>query len=274
MPELPEVETVVRGLREPLIGRTFVSVWYERAKVIQIPSPDEFVGRIVGQKVQAIERRAKYIVCQLDHDYLLLHLRMTGRLYVVDTAYSDENDRWLRLRMGLDNGEELRFSDSRRFGRVYLTTDPQKEVFSNIGPEPLADAFTAAEFAARLRLRGKAIKPLLLDQAFLAGVGNIYADESLFRAKIHPLRAANSLTAFETGELHRAIRSVLSESIEHEGASVNWYRKPDGTQGTTQHYLYVYDRDGEPCRVCGSPIERMVVGQRGTHFCPNCQPKG
>ena len=274
MPELPEVETVVRGLRVPLIGRTCTEVWYERAKVIHTPSADDFAARIAGQTVRAITRRAKYIICHLDHDYLLIHLRMTGRLYVVDKDHTEKDDRWLRLRIGLENGQELRFSDARRFGRVYLTANPDQEVFANIGPEPFAEDFTPIVFKERLQRRNKAIKSLLLDQAFLAGVGNIYADEALFRANIHPLRSASSLSDDEIALLHSAIIDVLRAGIEYEGASVNWYRKPDGTQGESQKHLYVYDREGLPCLVCGTPIEKIRVAQRGTHFCLNCQSKG
>jgi len=274
MPELPEVETVVRGLRAPLIGRTFSDVWYDRANVIQTPSPEEFIARIAGQTVRSISRRAKYIMCHLDHDDLLVHLRMTGRLYVVDKDHSERDDLWLRLRFSLDNGQELRFSDARRFGRVYLTADAEKDVFSKIGPEPLVEDFTPAVLQARLQRRAKNIKSLLLDQSLVAGVGNIYADEALFTAKIHPLRLANTLSSDEIIALHAAIQKVLLAGIEYEGASVNWYRKPDGTQGDSQNHFYAYDREGQPCLVCGTPIEKIRVTQRGTHFCPNCQSKG
>jgi formamidopyrimidine-DNA glycosylase len=274
MPELPEVETVVRGLQAPLIGRTFTAVWYDRSRVIETPTPAEFAARIAGQTVRAITRRAKYIVCHLDHDYFLVHLRMTGRLYVVDKEHSEKDDRWLRLRISLENGQELRFSDLRRFGRVYLTANPDEDIFADIGPEPLTGDFTPAVLQARLHRRTTAIKGLLLNQAFVAGVGNIYADEALFRAKIHPTRRASTLTAGEVALLHGAILDVLRAGILHEGASVNWYRKPDGSQGESQHHLNVYDREGQPCPVCGTPIEKIRVTQRGTHFCPNCQSKG
>ncbi|NWF68016.1 MAG: bifunctional DNA-formamidopyrimidine glycosylase/DNA-(apurinic or apyrimidinic site) lyase [Chloroflexi bacterium] len=270
MPELPEVETVVRGLRAPLIGRTFSAVWYERERVIQLPDAASFSARLLGQTVRAITRRAKYIVCALDHDYLLLHLRMTGRLYVVPADQQSADDRWLRLRLSLDNGHELRFSDARRFGRAYLTAD-LNDVFAEIGPEPLEDDFTVEMLQARLRKRHKSIKALLLDQSFLAGVGNIYADEALFTAQIHPLRSAASLMPAEAARLHSSIRAALNAGIVHEGASVNWYRKPDGSSGSSQAHFYVYDRQGQPCLVCGSPIEKIRVAQRGTHFCPNCQ---
>ncbi len=272
MPELPEVETVVRGLREPLVGRRIDSVWYEREKVIQLPSAELFSARIKGQTVKAINRRAKYILCELDHDILAVHLKMTGRLFVAAPENQPPEDRWVRLRLGLDNGEELCFSDARRFGRVYLA-GTVAEITPMLGPEPLEDAFTPSVLKQQLEGRSKQIKALLLDQSFVAGVGNIYADEALHRAGIHPQRASDSLKTSEIKRLHGTIRAVLNEGIEHQGASVNWYRKPDGTKGESQDHFYVYDREGEPCLTCGTPIIKIRVAQRGTHYCPQCQPE-
>ncbi len=270
MPELPEVETVVRGLREPLVGRRIDGVWYERAKVIHTPSAEQFSARLMGQTVQAITRRAKYILCMLDHDILAVHLKMTGRLYVSDGP--EAGDRWVRLRLQLDNGQQLCFSDARRFGRVYLASTVEA-IAPGLGPEPLEDAFTAAVLRERLAGRHKAIKALLLDQSFVAGVGNIYADEALHHAGIHPERAADSLDSAEAERLHGTIRKVLQAGIDYQGASVNWYRKPDGSKGESQDHFYVYDREGEPCLNCGQPIIKTRVAQRGTHYCPQCQPK-
>lgn len=272
MPELPEVETVVRGLREPLVGRRIESVWYERQNVIQMPSAEQFSARIKGQTVRAITRRAKYILCQLDHDILAIHLKMTGRLFVAAPENQPPEDRWVRLRLGLDNGEELCFSDARRFGRVYLAGSVE-EITPLLGPEPLEDAFTPAILTQQLQGRSKVIKALLLDQSFVAGVGNIYADEALHRAGIHPQRPANSLTADEIERLYSTIREVLNKGIEYQGATLNWYRKPDGTKGESQDHFYVYDREGEPCLNCGTPIIKIRVAQRGTHYCPHCQPE-
>lgn len=273
MPELPEVETVVRGLREPLVGRTIQGIWYDRAKVIHQPTPDAFAARIQGQTVRAITRRAKYIVCHLDHDVLVVHLKMTGRLYVAGNAVVNEADRWLRFRAQLDADQQLRFSDSRRFGRVYLAAS-MDEIAPDLGPEPLEDAFTVEVFRERLTGRRRVIKALLLDQSFVAGVGNIYADEALHRAGIHPLRLADSLNADESARLYAMVRRVLADGIDYEGASIQWYRKPDGTSGTSQEHFYVYDRAGQPCLTCGQPIEKIRVAQRGTHFCSHCQPEG
>lgn len=272
MPELPEVETVVRGLREPLIGRTVSAMWHDWPKTVRSPAPDDFAARIHGQTFRRIERRAKYILCHLDHDILVVHLKMTGRLYVTPDEAIHEADRWVHFRLQLDGGRQLRFSDARKFGFVSLVTSLD-EITTALGPEPLEDSFTPAILKARLASHRKSIKAVLLDQDVLAGVGNIYADEALFRAGIHPWRAANALADDEVARLYTAIRAALENGIEREGASINWYRKPDGTQGDMQHHFYVYDREGEPCLVCGTPIEKIRVAQRGTHFCPQCQPQ-
>ncbi len=271
MPELPEVETVVRGLREPLIGHTVEALWYDWGRTIHSPDAPEFAARITGQTFRAVNRRAKYILCELDSEILVVHLKMTGRLYVAANDQQHDADKWVHFRLQLDDCQQLRFSDSRKFGRVYLT-DNIETITAHIGPEPLADDFTAADFQARLQPRQKNIKALLLDQTFIAGVGNIYADEALHRAGIHPLRRANELTADESARLYDTVRTALQAGIDHEGASVNWYRKPDGTLGKSQNHFYVYGRTAEPCQACGQPIEKIRVAQRGTHFCPKCQP--
>jgi formamidopyrimidine-DNA glycosylase len=274
MPELPEVETVVNNLRQPLMGRTIQTVWTDSPGMFKLNSPESFAERIIGQRVQKLRRRAKYIVIELDHDLLVVHLKMTGRLYVVPREFDDTTDRWVHVRLGLDDGNELRFSDARRFGRVYLTPDFDaiSKGAASLGPEPLEDDFTLDVFKERLQGRSKIIKALLLDQSFVAGVGNIYADEALIRAGIHPMRSAETLTEDEIGRLYEAVRAALADGISHEGASVNWYRKPDGERGEAQRYLYAYGREGEPCRTCGTPIQKTRVAQRGTHFCPDCQP--
>jgi formamidopyrimidine-DNA glycosylase len=274
MPELPEVETVVRGLRCPLVGQQIVSVAYEQPKVIRWPAPEVFTAAVTGQRVHSIERRAKYILCHLDDGILAVHLKMTGRLYVAAQPATEESgvDRWIRIQFGLAGGQHLYFSDARRFGGVYYIHDIA-EIAPALGPEPLEDAFTPAVLTKRLRGRNRQIKALLLEQSFIAGVGNIYADESLFAAKIHPLRRADTLTPAEIKRLHGTIRAALNRGIQHEGASVNWYRKPDGTTGESQDHFAVYDREGEPCLVCGTPIRKIRVAQRGTHFCPHCQPE-
>jgi formamidopyrimidine-DNA glycosylase len=275
MPELPEVETVVRGLREPLTGRTIQSAVFpiDPGRMTNL-APNSLAERVAGQTVCSVTRRAKYIVCTLDRDVLLVHLKMTGRLYVRPVNDTDDSDRYLRVRFPLDNGDELRFSDARKFGRVYLGATPD-DVLPALGPEPLEDDFTLKVFQSRLQGRTGMVKSLLLDQSFVAGIGNIYADEALHIARVHPLRKANTLNKAETKRLYGAIRQALSDGVTYQGASINWYRKEDGTRGEQQEHLRVYhdprQEKNKRCPVCGTPIQTIRVGQRGTHFCPTCQ---
>jgi len=270
MPELPEVETVVRGLRGPLAGRTILGAQYDYPGGLVRPDGPIFTARIAGQPVREVSRRGKYVVISLDPDTLIIHLKMTGRLYVVPDEAVEQADRWVHFTFQLDNARQLRFSDARKFGRVYLVDDPA-EVVGALGPEPLADDFTLDAFRARLARRSGALKPLLLNQQVVAGIGNIYADEALYLARLHPLRRADTLNDDEVAALYAAIRQVLADGVTREGASVNWYRKPDGTKGSAQLGLNVYGHAGEPCPRCGAPILKTVVGQRGTHLCPACQ---
>lgn len=270
MPELPEVETVVRGLRAPLANRTITGVSYDYPGGLVTPDGPIFTGRIAGQPVRAIERRGKYIVIRLEPDTLIIHLKMTGRLYVVPDDAEEYADRWVHFNFQLDNAHQLRFSDSRKFGRVYLVAEPD-DVLGALGPEPLDDDFTLAAFRERLQGRSGMLKPLLLNQQFLAGMGNIYVDEALWDSRLHPLRRADTLAADDVARLYEAIRRALQRGIAREGASINWYRKPDGTKGTAQDGLNAYGQTGLPCARCGTPIAKTVVGQRGTHYCPACQ---
>lgn len=276
MPELPEVETAVRGLREPLIGRTIRCAVFpgDPGRMLNL-DPHHLAERIAGQRIEAINRRAKYLIFLLSQDFLIVHLKMTGHLYVLPAEEANPFDRWVRVRFPLDNGEELRFSDSRRFGRVSLCSTPN-EILPALGPEPLEDDFTLEVFQERLKGRKGVLKSLLLNQSFVAGVGNIYADEALHIARIHPLRTADSLTDAEIARLYGGIRQALADGVHFEGASINWYRKPDGTRGESQNHLRAYrehNGDNAPCPVCGTPISTIRVGQRGTHFCPVCQTK-
>lgn len=275
MPELPEVETLVRRLREPMSGRTIKAVTVYWPRSIARPAPAEFARLLRGCTVQAIERRAKYLVFTLAGaapgsrqgrplQFLLIHLKMSGKLRVVDRrAPVEKHD---RVVFNLDNGQQLRFNDVRKFGKLWLVLDPA-EVTGRHGPEPLADTFTLKQFHEMLAGRSGLLKPLLLNQHFLAGVGNIYADEALWYAKIHPQRAADSLSKAEVDALYRSVRRVLRQAIADEGTDAG-----DGViEGDYQPR--VYGRTGLPCRRCGQPIQRIVVGQRGTHFCPACQTK-
>ncbi|GJM41491.1 MAG: formamidopyrimidine-DNA glycosylase [Ardenticatenaceae bacterium] len=269
MPELPEVETVVRALRQPLIGRTIIGIRNDWPRHVGTPTLDEFRVRIQGCTVQAINRRAKYLVFSLTNgETLIAHLKMSGHLAVVDGRESA--DKHVHTVFELDNGQELRFRDIRKFGRVYLVHDPN-EILGKLGPEPLETTFTPEQLTERLNGRTRRLKPLLLDQQFIAGVGNIYADESLFYAKLHPTRPANSLNNQDIIALHQSIQKVLRMGIEREGASIELYVKPDGSKGDMQNAVAVFRRTGEPCYECGRPIERIVLGGRSTHFCSNCQ---
>lgn len=271
MPELPEVETTVRGIRPDLVGRTIENMWFDWSKGIATPDPTTFSHRIEGQKIEVVTRRAKYIVIHLTSATLLVHLKMTGRLYIVPNESENHADKWVHFRFQLDNDHQLRFSDSRKFGRVYLV-DHMDEITGDLGPEPLSDEFSLKVFQIAVQKRTGVLKSLLLNQRFVAGVGNIYADEALHQSHIHPTRSADSLTNKETKALYLAIRDVLQKAIDREGASINWYRKPDGVKGKAQNFLLAYGRAGESCLTCQTGIiEKITVGQRSTHYCPNCQ---
>lgn len=272
MPELPEVETVARGLQMSLVGRTIVEVNVLWARSIIPPNPDAFARRLAGQAVTDVGRRGKWLVLALSGgDTLLIHLRMSGQLLLESEACLDS--RRLRVLFLLDDGRRLGFVDQRKFGRLHLTDDPSR-VLGDLGPEPLSDEFTAERFREMLQRRRGRIKPLLLNQHFLAGLGNIYVDEALWRAHIHPLRLANTLIAAEVQHLHDAIRSVLQVAIASGGTTLQdaAYRQADGQTGEFASKLAVYGRAEQACPRCGQIIERMTVSQRGTHICPRCQP--
>jgi formamidopyrimidine-DNA glycosylase len=269
MPELPEVETIVRGLREPLVGRQFTGVRVSWENLIARPSVEEFEQGLVGQRILGLKRRGKYLVFALSGGgSLIIHLRMTGRFLIKNPG--DELDKYDHLIFELDDGRELRFNNMRKLGRVYLVDDAD-EIVGRLGPEPLDDDFVPADFAALLSARWGMIKPLLLNQRFIAGIGNIYADEALFAACIHPERGADTLTTEEIERLYHTTRRVLRQGIENRGTTLSAYRDAEGGEGRNQEYLRVSRRTGQPCPRCGTPIERTVVGGRGTYFCPGCQ---
>lgn len=270
MPELPEVETVVGGLRAAVIGRRVVSFTSSWPRQIVGMDANTFADRLVGQTISRLERRAKYLVFSMSSDYLLIHLKMSGRLYITQKEHEAQIDRWIRAVFGFDDESSMCFSDLRKFGRLYLTEDVE-QITGRLGPEPLATDFSVEWFASRLARRKGPIKGVLLDQTVAAGVGNIYADEALWRARIDPNRAATALNEAEIKALHSGIGAALQQGISHEGASINWYRKADGSRGDEQNHFNVYGQQGKPCRRCGSPIVKMRLGQRGTHYCPKCQ---
>ena len=270
MPELPEVETIINQLRPRLVGRRIVAVRVGWERIVDRPPVEVFCRHLRGQAFAEARRRGKFLLFPLQRgDTLLVHLRMTGRLLLQPAGV--QPDRHTHVVLTLDDGQQLHYRDVRKLGRLYLVDDPQ-EVIGGLGPEPLSADFDAAALAARLAGRRARIKSLLLDQRVLAGLGNIYADEALFRARIHPLRPAESLTAEEVTRLHVAIREVLAEAIEAQGSTFRDYRSAAGQPGRFQERLRVFRRQGKPCPRCGAPLERIRVGGRGTHFCPRCQP--
>lgn len=268
MPELPEVETVARKIEKDVVGRTIVSADVYWARTLATPSVKKFKQEIVGQKIKSVSRRAKYIVLTLENYNLLIHLKMSGDLTVRKGKMTPEKHDRLVLDLKLPSGKssQLAFNDVRKFGKVWLT-DQSEKILGKLGPEPLEKNFTPQWLFENLRKRKRQIKPLLLDQTFLAGVGNIYADESLHIAKIHPQALTNSVTQKQAQALHEAIVSVLKEGIRRNGASFDWVYRG----GEYQNYFRVYDREDEACMVCGAKIKKIFVGQRGTHFCPKCQ---
>ncbi|MBN2385759.1 MAG: bifunctional DNA-formamidopyrimidine glycosylase/DNA-(apurinic or apyrimidinic site) lyase [Anaerolineales bacterium] len=267
MPELPEVETFARTLRPALIGKTILSAELRWKRTLASPSPVKFRRQVAGQQIGEIGRRAKFLDLQLDDFHLVIHLRMSGDLLVVLGGYQPARHDHLLLHLSDD--ATLVFSDPRKFGRVWLTANPAA-LFQDLGPEPLSEAFHADWLYTALQTHRRQLKPLLLDQTFVAGLGNIYADEALHLAGLHPLRISSTITEQEAGRLHYAIRRALLDGISHNGASIDWaYRG-----GDFQNHFHVYGRAGEACHACGTAIERIVVGQRSTHFCPLCQKSG
>ena len=276
MPELPEVETIVRALngggREgpPVVGCVIArgQVLWERT--LADTTPSEFLERLSGRSITGVYRRGKFICFDLQTQTLLIHLRMSGDLRVLTQNGADGNPRAFaphdRLALDFTDGLRLVFNDPRKFGRAWLTADPGL-VLANLGPEPLDTSLSAADFYTRLASRRRQLKPLLMDQSFLAGLGNIYTDEALHGARMHPLQLSDQLSQQEAGRLLEAIRSVLNEGIRRNGASIDWVYRG----GSFQDQFQVYGRTGHACPDCGSIIERIVVGQRGTHFCPVCQ---
>jgi formamidopyrimidine-DNA glycosylase len=289
MPELPEVETIARALRPELVGREISSAQLLWPKTLATPSEAEFMTQIRGRRIADVSRRGKFLQLELQPEIdgqlpltLFIHLRMSGDMYVKAGEYVPEKHDRLILALttppagsphtihegGGVKDNLLVFNDTRKFGRVWLTAHPG-EVTGDLGPEPLDPALTPGVFHAMLRSRRRQLKPLLLDQTFLAGLGNIYTDEVLHMARLHPLRSSDGLTVEEANALWNSIRETLRIGIENNGASIDWVYRGGGYQ----HHFRAYGRTGKPCPVCGTPIERILVGQRSTHFCPGCQPR-
>ncbi len=293
MPELPEVETVARDLQRWVAGATIVEVEVRWERTIAHPLPaSRFAAELRGTRIRRVGRRAKSVLLHLeDGRVMTVALRMTGALIVAAPGTPD--DPYARVVFHLADGRQLRYRDVRKFGRIGLfvggglrsrSAGRLRRVaeggagyrvgdhFARHGPEPLARSFTVDRFTRRLAGRSARLKSLLLDQSFIAGVGNIYADEALWLARLNPLRAADTLSPDEIRRLHRAVRRVLREGIANRGASFSDYVGADGEPGDNAGRLAVYQRTGAPCLRCGRPIRRIVVGQRSTHYCPRCQP--
>lgn len=273
MPELPEVETVRRSLLKKLVGRKITQVHVTMDKIVSPLLVDEFVEQATGKEILDIRRRGKYLLLDLSEQLtLIVHLRMTGKF--IFCKAQDEVMKHTHVIFELDDGHHLRFVDQRQFGKVLLVPNEalhQVSGLSTLGPEPLEDEFTLEWFKHTMAKKSTKIKGLLLDQTFLAGLGNIYVDEALFRAKVHPERPANSLKAREVTRLYQAVRDVLQEGIEYRGTSFKDYVDGEGKTGGFQNHLKAYGRENQPCEECGTLMMRKKVAGRSSVYCPRCQ---
>ncbi len=269
MPELPEVETVKNELSPYIIGRYITDVTLFWEGIVRQPSVEEFRSHVIGQRITGITRRGKYLMVSLSSgDLLIIHLKMAGSLIVGQD--SSAPPKYTRATIHLDNDTNIFFRDPRKFGVLKLVEN-ENSIVDKLGPEPLEAKFTPQVLAQCLAKRTASIKALLCDQTVVAGIGNMYADEVLFASKIHPLKSGGNLSQKEIEHLHSAIQQVLSAAITNKGASTDTYFRPDGTRGTAHFEFKVAHCRGKNCPVCGTPIERIVVRNRGTYFCPKCQ---
>ena len=265
MPELPEVETIRNELSPHVIGRTIKGLSLPWEGIVRQPSLEEFCARLIGQRITGLGRRGKYLILSLSSGQaLIIHLKMTGSLWI------KEPEKFVRAIIHLDDGTNIYFRDPRKFGIMWLTDD-EKSVGVKLGPEALGEGFTAKVLAERLKKRTAPIKALLCDQSLIAGIGNMYADEALFTAKIHPMRAGGSLSQAEMKRLYKSIGKVLRAGINEKGASTDTYFRPSGEKGSAHSQFWVAHRRGESCPICGTPLERIPVRNRGSYFCPKCQ---
>jgi formamidopyrimidine-DNA glycosylase len=270
MPELPEVETIKNELAPWVVGQSFTKVTIPDARLVCGCSAREVRRGLIGQKIESLGRRGKYLIFHLwNGRSLIIHLRMTGSLLLSPR----EVGRYARAVFHLSNGCSFVFNDRRRLGVMWLVDDAHT-VVGKLGPEPLDKSFTAGVLEERLSRHHIPIKAALLDQCIVAGVGNMYADEALFAARIHPLRKADDLSPHEVQTLHNCIRKILRAAIGSKGASVDTYVRPEGELGTAHFDFNVAHKGGKPCPICGCTIERVPVQNRGTYFCPRCQRLG
>lgn len=277
MPELPEVESVKRGLNEIVKGEKVVGVSVYWPRIIESPEVEKFTNQLKDQTIEKVARRGKFLLFYFSEDVLISHLRMEGKYELVKRTSFGEmmpKTKHTHVVFHLENGAELRYLDVRKFGRMSLV--PRGEEFEHkslakLGPEPVKEDFHFEDMQAFLKRRTKAIKGVLLDQQMVVGVGNIYADEILFQAKIHPTKPANQLTTKEEVRLHVAVMHILDEAVENGGTTIRTYQNAFGEAGTHQERLKMYGKEGELCPVCQTKIEKIKVAGRGTHFCPSCQ---
>ncbi len=293
MPELPEVETIRRGLVDRVRGAVVKDLTARECRIFKVP-PDRLLSALAGQRIEDLTRRGKFLVLHLERHFVLIHLGMTGQLTLRQPSRADASgflrhpvtglqrarqhapDQHTHLQIELEDGRSLLYRDTRKFGRIDLVArDPRLlgDYFRNLGLEPLSEEYTLARFLSAFRNRKITVKALLLDQGFVAGVGNIYADEALFDSGIHPQRRVHRLLKREKESLFQSVARVLAQGIEFGGSSLRDYVNSEGQTGSNQEELKVYGREGQPCTVCGQPIVKIVVAQRGTHFCPLCQPR-
>lgn len=272
MPELPEVEVIRRALAPCVVGRTIVEARITEPRLTRRRGAPEAVAKtIVGRRIRALRRRGKFFLFDLGEDSLVVRLGMTGQLLWWDAKKRFRPDIHTHAHLGLSRGAILSYRDVRKFGEIFVVPSLAVNSALGVGIEPLDAAFTAAALAKMCREHRVCIKTLLLDQRRIAGIGNIYADEALFRAGVRPTRAASSLCPEEILAVRRCIRAVLAAGIRHRGSSISDFRDPSGEPGGFAPLHRVYHRHGAPCVVCATPISRIVLGQRGTHFCPACQ---
>ena len=269
MPELPEVETIKNELSPYIVGHRIADVTLPWDGIVRQPSVEEFCSHIIGQKIIGIARRGKYLIFSLSGgDLLIIHLRMSGSLLLKPASAPPE--RFTRAIVSLDNETAIIFRDPRKFGMMSLVKD-RNTIIGKLGPEPLETSFTPQVLAERLAKRKAPVKAILLDQSLVAGIGNMYADEALFAARIHPLRPGNNLSPDEIERLFQAIQQVLRAGISNKGASTDTYFRPSGDRGTAHHQFMVAHQGGKPCPVCGASIQRLPIRNRGSYFCPKCQ---
>lgn len=272
MPELPEVETVRKGLEKLVVGKTIKEVTVLWPRIIETPEVDVFAQQLIGQTIENMERRGKFLIFKLTNYDLISHLRMEGK-YETHDPQNDRN-KHTHVIFTFTDETELRYLDVRKFGRMTLVEKNQAGLYKGIlalGPEPVPSQFKLSEFRTGLKKHHKAIKPLLLDQRLVTGLGNIYVDEALWESKVHPEQPADTLKAKEIERLYHAIIDVLGRAVEAGGTTIRSYLNALGEAGTFQISLNVYGQTEKPCSRCGTPIKKIKVAQRGTHFCPKCQ---